>query len=132
MNSKWLCHQCRLPDANKSKGASDFCLFKSHSSSLLCCSIRHLVLWGSFCSLQCLLHGFLSDCSLPCVGDELVWHNVRWCQQWGNRVPGLACSCPPCCHLYHRLNRLLGQRGTCGGRGWGGITLAVGSWDCGP
>lgn len=42
MNSKWLCHQCRLPGTNRSKRASDFCLFKSHSFSLLCFSLIYL------------------------------------------------------------------------------------------
>lgn len=100
----------------------------SNLTHLVCCAlvwfIWQLVLWSSFCSLQCLLQSFLSGCSLPCLGDELARHSVLWCQQWVNGVPGLPCSCQPYCHLYHRLNRLLRQQGTCGGckeEGEGGV-----------
>lgn len=117
MNSKWLCHQCRLPNANKSKGTSDFCLFKSHSFSLLCFSLIYLAV--GFVGLFLFFAVFIARfpfrlLSAPCGW----WVSAAQCalvSAVGQQNPGLACSCPPCWHLYHRLNRLLGQQGTCGG-----------------
>lgn len=94
-----------------------------------CFSLIYVVVGfvGFFCSSQCLSPGFLSGCSLPCVGDELAQHNVwLWDVALSVSRPAMAkrCNVPCWPHLllstllspkYHKLNRPLGQPGSCRG-----------------
>lgn len=136
MNSKWLCHQCRLPDANKSEGAPDFCLFKSHSFRLLCCSliylavgfVRFFLFFAVFIArfpfglLSALCGWWVStaQCALvSAVGELSPWPHLL--------LPTLLSPVAQAEQAFGTARDLWGVYR--GGRGWGGITLAVGSCD---